>query len=88
VTETIIEAAHYLGLGLASAINLLNPARIILGGGVIEAVDLLMEVAAGRARREALVTPGKRVEIVKARLGDYSGVVGAAILGAQAAGRN
>jgi glucokinase len=88
VTETIIEAAHYLGLGLASAINLLNPARIILGGGVIEAVDLLLEIAAGRARREALATPGKRVEIVKAKLGDNSGVVGAAILGARAAGRN
>ena len=41
VTETIIEAANYLGLGLASAVNLLNPSRIILGGGVIEAVDLL-----------------------------------------------
>jgi glucokinase len=86
VIETIIEAAHYLGLGLASAINLLNPSRIILGGGVIEAVDLLLEIAAGRARREALATPGKRVEIVKAKLGDNSGVVGAAILGAQAVG--
>jgi glucokinase len=88
VTETIIEAAHYLGLGLASAINLLNPSRIILGGGVIEAVDLLLEIAAGRARREALRTPGERVEIVKAKLGDYSGVVGAAILGARAGSKN
>jgi glucokinase len=88
VTETIIEAAHYLGLGLASAINLLNPSRIILGGGVIEAVDLLLEITAGRARREALTTPGKQVEIVKAKLGDYSGVVGAAILGARAGSKN
>jgi len=86
VTETIIEAGQYLGLGLASAVNLLNPTRIILGGGVIEAVDLLLEVAARRTRREALATPAKRIEIVKAKLGDYSGVVGAAILGAQAAG--
>ena len=78
VTETIIEAANYLGLGLASAVNLLNPSRIILGGGVIEAVDLLLEIAAGRTRREALATPGKQVEIVKAKLGDNSGVVGAA----------
>lgn len=87
VTETITEAAHYLGLGLASAVNLLNPSRIILGGGVIEAIDLLLEIAAGRTRREALPTPAKQVEIVKAKLGDYSGVVGAAILGAQAAGK-
>ncbi|HKG24818.1 MAG TPA: ROK family protein [Thermomicrobiales bacterium] len=84
VVETITEAGTYLGLGLASAINLLNPARIILGGGVVEAVDLLFEVAAKQARREALPTPAKAVEIVKTGLGDDAGVVGAAILGAEA----
>lgn len=84
VVETITEAGHYLGLGLASAINLLNPARIILGGGVIEAVDLLFDVAARRARREALPIPGQSVEIVRAKLGDSAGVVGAAILGSMA----
>lgn len=87
VVETMTEAGFYLGLGLASAINLLNPRRIILGGGVIEAVDLLFDVAAKRARREALPTPAKSVEIVKAGLGDDAGVVGAAILGGLAAGR-
>ena len=86
VTEAIVEAGRYLGLGLASAINLLNPQRIVLGGGVIEAVDLLFEAAVRTARREALPTPAQGVEIVKAGLGDHSGVVGAAILGGAAAG--
>ena len=85
VIETISEAGRYLGLGLASAINLLNPRRIILGGGVIEAVDLLFDVAAQHARRESLPTPAQSVEIVKAGLGDNAGVVGAALLGAAAA---
>jgi glucokinase len=85
VVEAITEAGFYLGLGLASAINLLNPRRIILGGGVIEAVDLLFEVAAKNGRRESLPTPAKSVEIVKAGLGDEAGVVGAAILGSEAA---
>jgi glucokinase len=84
VIETMSEAGRYLGLGLASAINLLNPQRIILGGGAIEAVGLLFDVAAEHARREALATPAASVEIVKASLGDHSGVVGAAILGGNA----
>jgi glucokinase len=85
VIETIREAGNYLGLGLASAINLLNPSKIILGGGVIEAVDLLFNVAASRARREALPAAAQDVKIVKAGLGDNAGVVGAALLGAMAA---
>ncbi|MGI8477779.1 MAG: ROK family protein [Thermomicrobiales bacterium] len=83
--EAVTEAATYLGYGLASLVNFLNPRRIILGGGVIEAVDLLFTVAVGRARREALTTPAKTVDIVKAGLGDDAGVVGAALLGGQAA---
>lgn len=83
--EAVTEAATYLGYGLASLINFVNPRRIILGGGVIEAVDLIFTIAAGRAKREALTTPAKTVEIVKAGLGDNAGVVGAALLGGLAA---
>ena len=59
VTETLTEAGTDLGLGIASVINLLNPARIIVGGGVIEAVDYLFEVASHRAIRESLPTAAK-----------------------------
>ncbi len=85
VTETLTEAGTDLGLGLASVINLLNPARIIVGGGVIEAVDYLFEVASQRALRESLPTPAKETDIVRAKLGDNAGIVGAAILGASKA---
>ena len=81
--EMVIQAGTFLGLGLASAINLLNPHRIILGGGVIEAVDLLFSVAANHARREALPTPAGTIEIVRASLGDHAGVIGAALIGAE-----
>lgn len=82
VLETLQAAGRYLGLGLASAINLYNPRRIVLGGGVIEAVPLLVAIAAPIARREALPVPGAAVEIVASKLGDDAGIVGAAILGA------
>jgi glucokinase len=86
VIEMISEAADYLGYGLASVMNFYNPDCIILGGGVIEAIDLLFETAIHRARTTALAASAHKTPILRAKLGDFSGVVGAACLGAQAAG--
>jgi glucokinase len=66
--------------------NFYNPECIILGGGVIEAIDLLFERAVQRARTTALSSPASKTKILRAKLGDFSGVVGAACLGAEAAG--
>jgi len=86
VKEIVTEAADFLGYGLASVMNFYNPECIILGGGVIEAIDLLFEGAVNRARNTALAEPGRKTRIIRAKLGDFSGVVGSACLGAQAAG--
>jgi glucokinase len=88
VKEIVTESADFLGYGLASVMNFYNPECIILGGGVIEAIDLLFEQAVHRARTTALADPGQKTKIIRAKLGDFSGVVGAACLGAQAAGFN
>ncbi len=85
VREVIEEGGHFLGLGLANVVNFLNPTRIILGGGVIEAVDAFFEAAVRETRKYALTYAGEEVEIVRAGLGDFSGVVGAAVLAAEAA---
>ncbi len=74
-----------MGRALGSILNFYNPDCIILGGGVIEAVDLLFETAVHRARTTALAAPAK-TPILRAKLGDFSGVVGAACLGAQLTG--
>lgn len=84
--EVVEEAADYLGYGLASVMNFYNPECIILGGGVIESIDLLFERAVHRASTTALSAPAYKTKIIRAKLGDFSGVVGAACLGAQAAG--
>lgn len=84
--EIVTEAADYLGYGLGSVINFYNPECIILGGGVIEAIDLLFERASSRALTIALSQAAHHTKIVRAKLGDFSGVVGAARLAAQAAG--
>jgi glucokinase len=79
--ETVEEAANYLGLGIGSAISLLNPAKIIVGGGVVESVPMLFEGAASKARQEALPAPAATVRIERAALGDHAGVIGAALVG-------
>jgi glucokinase len=88
VIEAVSEAANYLGYGLAAILNFYNPECLILGGGVTEAIDLLFETAVHRARTAALSLPAKHTPILRTKLGDFSGVVGAACLGAQAAGYN
>lgn len=80
VLSVLNDAARYLGLGLAAVTNFYNPRRIILGGGLIDAVDVFFEAAARNVRYEALSVPAAQIEVVKAALGDYSGIVGAAFL--------
>lgn len=84
--EIVTEAADYLGYGLGGVINFYNPECIILGGGVVESIDLLFERAYSRALAVALHQPAQHTKIIRTKLGDFSGVVGAACLAAEAAG--
>jgi glucokinase len=78
VIEALDEGADYLGAGVGSVISFANPDRIILGGGLIEAVPRFYERAVMRSREVALVIAGRQVDITRTKLGDDSGIVGAA----------
>ncbi|MBI4534238.1 MAG: ROK family protein [Candidatus Melainabacteria bacterium] len=80
VVRAVTQAAEFMGMGLATVMNFLNPQRIVLGGGLIEAVDLYFQVAAKEAKQRALKVPARKIEIVKAELGDYAGIIGAALM--------
>ena len=80
VVDGIRKAGVYLGLGLSSLINLWNPERIVLGGGVIDRINLLFNVAAQTAEETSLKVATDAVDIVRAELGDNSGLVGAALI--------
>ena len=82
VTEALDEGANYLGAGMGSVISFTNPQRIILGGGLIEAVPRFYEHAAMRSREVGLPIAGRQVEINRTGLGDDSGIVGAAWMAA------
>jgi glucokinase len=76
--ESFRRCAYYLGIGLGIVINLLNPEKILIGGGVVSAGKLLLGPAVEEARRRShrISFAGCRIE--KAALGNDAGLVGAA----------
>ena len=73
---------RYLAGGLASMVNLLRPQAIIVGGGVSNAGDALLEPLRREMNlrvysAETLPPP----PVIQARLGNDAGVIGAALLG-------
>jgi glucokinase len=71
-----------LGVGIANAINLLDPDVVAIGGGVSTAGDLLLEPARRTALGFVLPGVGTATEIRLARRGPEAGVLGAALLAA------
>lgn len=71
------ETTHILGAGIANVINLFNPERIVLGGGVTEAGELLFEPVRRVAFSRALRPLIHGVQVVPAQLGPRVGILGA-----------
>jgi len=71
---------EYLGVALVSVVNLLNPEKIIVGGGVGQAGDLILEPVREAIRKRCIPTSAAAVEVVQAQLGESAGVVGASLL--------
>lgn len=74
------ETGEWLGVGLANLINLLNPERIVLGGGVLRGVPQLLGLAEASARRRALPASVAALQVVPAHFGREAGVIGAGVL--------
>ncbi len=87
VRHIIDEAARFTGIAVANVINLLNPEVIMLGGGVIEALeDEMMSTIIDTAHAYAMPHTAKGIHISATRLGDDAGIVGAAVLALQNVG--
>lgn len=80
ITQVLFEASDYLSNGLATIINFYNPQLIVMGGGLIDAVDEFYERTIAKAKAKALPVPASQIQFKKAKLGDFSGVVGACFL--------
>ena len=70
----------FRSVGLASVVNLLNPEKIIIGGGVAAAGDILMNPIKETLVKRAMPISGSTVQVVPAQLGNTAGVIGASLL--------
>ena len=82
-TEGLAQIGRYLGIGIAIMIAVLTPDRVVIGGGVSAAADLLLDPIRDELRRRVRTTALDEVELVTAELGTWAGAIGAAIHGAE-----
>jgi glucokinase len=74
------ETVEALAAGLTSIVNLFEPQRVVLGGGVTRSGEQLLDPVRERVRRDAMGPAGKTAEILLSALGDRVGVAGAAAI--------
>jgi glucokinase len=81
VSGIVEQAAEYSGMAVANLINLLSPEIVVLGGGVIEALEEeMIHIITETATKRALAGTAKGVGIIASKLGDEAGIVGGAVL--------
>ena len=84
VEKVIEDAAEYTGIAIANLINIFNPEVVVVGGGVIDALeDEMMSIIVETALDYAMPGTTKGIEIIASKLGDLAGLTGGAVLAKQ-----
>ncbi len=73
----IKETGQYLGIGIISIVNILNPQLVIIGGRVAQMGNLILKYVEEEVAKRAYLEPCKQISIVLAQLGDDAGIIGA-----------
>lgn len=75
------EFAWWLALGIANLVDVLDPSIVILGGGVMDAADVLLDRVGQAVPAQVMGGPHRpTVPVVGARAGESAGAVGAALI--------
>lgn len=74
-------AAGFIGIGLANVVTLIGPSRIVIGGGIAAAGDLILDPIRSALRSHVTLAPVERIDVVPAELGSFAGAIGAALAG-------
>ncbi len=81
--ETINETCDFIGVGLASIANIIDPDMIIIGGGVAEAGTEFIQHIEQVVKQYTLKSIAKKLKVVKAELNLNAGIIGAILLAAE-----
>ncbi len=74
------EVGRDLGIAFANIVNLIDPEVIIVGGGVVESSDLFLPKIKKTMREHIFSPEAKKIKILKGKLGENAGAIGAALL--------
>lgn len=74
--EVLEQTGHYVGLGIASLVNVFNPEVVVLGGKISQS-ETLYQTAIRTARASSIGSIMADAKIVRAELGDNAGIMGA-----------
>lgn len=81
VEKLIKEVARYTGVAVGGILNTLNPEVVVLGGGLIEALENeMMPIVVKTALEYAMPGTIKGIQIKASKLGDDAGIIGGAVL--------
>lgn len=79
IEQLVVSAAESIGIAVVNIVHLMAPDKIILGGGLVEAMEeLFVGTVTKTARKYVLGAYKDRFEVVAAKLEDDAGVLGAA----------
>lgn len=78
--EAVAQTAQYLALGIAGLIAVFDPEMVVLGGGLMQARDLLLEPIRRQALARTQPVAARHVRIEATTLGEDAGLLGAARL--------
>jgi glucokinase len=73
----VARAARYMGLALISLTNALDPELFVMGGGVTRSWSLVQPTMLETLKSSPFIKPARRPRLLRARLGDRAGQVGA-----------
>jgi glucokinase-like ROK family protein len=77
--QIIAQAGSYLGVAIASLINIFNPGMVVIGGGLAQLGDLLLQPIRQTVQQRSLSGTSKQVHISTAVLGRRSTSMGAVV---------